>query len=215
MNRLAEIWMTSVLAWCAALAGCGSETGSREIPEWLGEENHFELVGTLDGEELDISLDGDSTQVFCTREYTVPADAAGEPQYAMGALSEVKINAFVTIDGEERLIELELKRHDLQSDAIGTVVTIVPRSDTMDPAPSEMWLEWEWHDAADETTFEGAAQTGTFTLEHYSGTPDDTGLVIPDGAVGGHWTARWSETEELTGSFTVPCTMTDVEIVAM
>ena len=203
------------------LAGCGSETGAREIPAWLGEQSHFEVVGTIDGEELDISLEDsadDPTQVYCTREYTVLGDAAGEPQYDMGSLTELKINAFVTVDGEPRLIELEFKSHDWQSDAPGTAVTIVPRSETMDPAAGETVLEWEWHDAAtDETTYEASAQRGTVTIEHYTGTPDETGLLIPDstGAVGVHWTARWSETEELAGSFTVPCTMTDVEIVAM
>ncbi|WP_236515795.1 hypothetical protein [Sandaracinus amylolyticus] len=205
----------------AALAGCGaSEDDGRDIPEWMGAEPHFEAVGFLHGEELDISMGAsaaDVTQLYCTREYTVPQAADGTPRYDQGRLTELKINAFVEVDGERRQIELELKRHDFQADEVGDETAIIPRSELEDPGPAEMWLEWEWHDETDATTYEAAGQTGTATLELYEGQPDETGLVIPDGmgAIGVHWTARWSETEEIRGSFTVPCTTSVVEIAAL
>ncbi|AKF03900.1 hypothetical protein [Sandaracinus amylolyticus] len=221
MNRLSTNRSIGSLLCIAALAGCGApDEGGRDITEWMGDDYHFEAVGFLHGEELDISLGAsaaDSTLLFCTREYTVPQAADGTPRYDQGQLTELKINAFVEVEGERRQIELELKRHDFQADAVGTETAIVPRTATGEPGASEAWLEWEWHDESDATTFEAAGQTGTVVLELYDGQPDETGLVIPDGmgAVGVHWTARWSETEEIRGSFTVPCTTSVVvEVVA-
>ena len=212
---------TTLLVALLALvgAGCGTSSSARTIDGWQGAEAHLEVVGTLDGEALDISLGdaaSDTAEVFCTREYSVP-EIGGVAQYDMGELIEIKIDAWVTIGGVRRLIELELKQHDFQSDTVPATVRVVPRSDTMDPASDQMWLEWEWHDEADATLYEAAAQTGTFELELYTGTPDATGLVIPNGMgeVGGYFDARWSETEELHGSFTVACTESIVSLVPM
>ena len=215
MSHVSVRTLVCALALSAlAIGGCSSTPEARSIDAWLGADPHFDVVGTINGETLDVSLDAtDRAEVWCTREYTVPD--VGGPQYADGSLTEIKVDAYITIGGVRRYVELELKKHDYQSDTIGTMTTIVSRSDLMDPAATEMWLEWEWHDEAGTTSFEQAALNGSFTLNEYSGTRDSTGLIIPDdtGRVGGYWNARWSETEELHGSFTVNCGTNDVELV--
>ena len=139
------------------------------------------------------------------REFEIPLDADGNPDYAAGKFVEIKVSA-IPVEGGDR-IELELKQHDFSADAAGATVAIVPRDDTVAPASNEMWAEWEWHSASDdETTFESAAQTGSLVLGVHEGEVDSTGLVLTGGSVGGFLRARWSQSEEVTISFTVPCT---------
>ena len=38
----------------------GTGDGGTELTEWLGEDAHFRATGTLDGEDLDLSLEGDA-----------------------------------------------------------------------------------------------------------------------------------------------------------
>lgn len=207
------------LVLCTACLVCACSDDSegeqtKALTEWQGSEPHFEVRGTLDGEELNLSMGEDASDdalLFCTREYTVPLMGT-EPDYSAGSLTEVKITAFVEGQGG-RFVELELKQHDYQSDKIGADVVVVQRSETENPRADEMWLEWEWHGADEETLFEGAANSGTFTLERFTGSPDDaTGLVIPsgEGSVGGFARGEWKNGEALDISFSAPCTTSDV-----
>jgi hypothetical protein len=52
-------------------------------------------------------------------------------------------------------------------------------------------------------------------LEAYTGEVGPDGLVIPDdtGTVGGFFEASWSNSESLVGSFTAPCSFTEIEQV--
>jgi hypothetical protein len=195
-------------------AGCGDDEGPRLEP-WTS-ETHFQAIGSLDGEDLDILLDEPAELVgaVCERKYEVPrVDSVA--QYDQGWLVEIQVNLTVTLGDETRLVQVELKRHDFQSDAIGAEIGIVPRIEGTDPGQDAMWLEWEWHALDDTTLFESAAQTGTATLELYTGTPDATGLVISEdhGAVGVVISARWSASEYLDLSFAVPCVESKVEFV--
>lgn len=197
--------------------GGGGDAGF-ELTEWLGSDPHFRAQGHLNGEDLDLSVEGDAataTKVFCEREYEVPQDGSGNPDYANGEMVEVKLHAFVSVAGEEREAEIELKRHDMSADAVGARLNVVPRDDASSPAANELYLEWEWKDSAGEDLFEKAAQTGTVTVEEFTGQVDDTGLLIPDneGTVGVFVTAEWSQDESMTFSFAGPCGPNTVGII--
>ena len=117
------------------------------------------------------------------------------------------------MNGESRGIEIELKRHDFQKDAVGTVVKVVPRDDLKDPGPGEAWLEWEWHDAtSDEELYQASAISGQIKVELLNGTPDATGLLLENARVGFSVSGRWSETESMDFAVTVDCIQSVAEI---
>lgn len=188
------------------------------VPEWLGEEAHFRIVGSIEGEAIDVgsAADGAALEVvdfYCRREYAAPLDADGLLDHSKAHFDELTLYATVMDGDEERYISLEFKSHDLQSDPIGTSVEVVPRVDGTVPEPTQMWFEWEWLDINGDEVVETAAQTGEFVLELYTGDPDEGGVVIPagSGSVGGHLYARWSQTDEIELSFSAPCLDTDVD----
>jgi hypothetical protein len=170
----------------------------------------------VNGEKLSLDLDAaavDEGELHCELEYTAPALADGMPDYAKGRLNEIKVEGFVSVGEELRGLEIELKMHDFQGDEPGTTVKVVPRSDTMPPAANEAWLEWEWHDAmTDEEFYQAAASAGSIVVELFDGEVDATGLLIQSGRVGITFTGRWSETEEVSASFTLPCTEAEVVV---
>lgn len=210
-----RLCFASLLA-CSFVFGCSG--GGDGGLAWAGEAPHLIVRGTIDGEVIDIDLQGAdaiAAGVSCEREYLADESAtmAGEPDLSTAVFDEVKINATVTINGEQRFLELELKHHDLQSDAIGTEITVVPRLAVGEPAADEIWLEFEWQTLPDETTvLEVAALEGVVTLQRFTGTPGTDTVVIPagDGEIGVTIDARWSPTESLQVSLTAPCTDTDV-----
>lgn len=186
---------------------------------WLGDEPHFVAQGRVNGEDIDMRLAGqeaaDASALFCEREYVAPDDGTGNPDPTQAVLSEVKIIAPFTVNGEERIVELELKQHDFQADVPDTAVTIVPRDDAQPPTSDQMWLQWEWKLAADESDlYEGVAQDGVFVLGTFTGAPGPDGAVIPEGegASGGFVDAVFGEGETMRVSVTAPCTGTSVEL---
>lgn len=214
----------STVLWVALAAGCGGS--SSDVPtKWVGAMPHLRIVGTLMGETIDINLSGaaasSTTAVWCEREYQVPTDTAGNPIYSMGHNSEVRIKAPVTINGQSRSLDLELKEHNFQSDASGTVTTAVPRDDNNPPcaasgcaAPKNMWLQWVWYGPDGSTQlYKQAAQSGQYTAGEFTGTPDSTGLEIMEnsGTVGGFLTGQWSAAESITASFDAHCTANDID----
>jgi hypothetical protein len=209
-------WLRAVACSGALALGCGDDAGKGDEGGWGGETSHLRAEGSVDGEKISLDLDAaavTANELHCELEYTAPALADGMPDYAKGRLNEVKIEGFVTVGDEKRGLEIELKMHDFQSDAPGTKVKVVPRSDTKPPAATEAWLEWEWHDAmTDEELYQAAASAGTITVELFEGEVDATGLVIPEGRIGITFSGRWSETEEMTASFTLPCIEAEVVV---
>src|SRR5262245_7610333 len=119
MNEGTRAWVWS----CLLIAACGSSsTKSDDAAEWLGDEPHFRAAGTIDGEDLDVDYRGDDVakrDIHCELEYTTPALANGEADYAHGHLNEVKIDGILTVGGKKRALELEFKMHDYQNDAPG------------------------------------------------------------------------------------------------
>ncbi len=205
-------------------AGCDgngdTDPGIDEDVVWLGSSAHLSLSGVFNGEELDFTIDDssiidDALAFYCEREWEVPNDSSGTPDYENGKLVEFKIRAPVTIGSENRIVELEFKQHDFQSQGIGTSTTVIPRDDLVTAAPGEMWFEFEWHDELDATTYEAAATEGVFRLEAFSGETDGSGLIIPEGEghVGGTLHARWSVEEAIDVSFYFPCTSNQIAIL--
>jgi hypothetical protein len=212
-----------VMVLSASAVGCGG-TSSDTVDKWMGPARHFRVVGTIMGEKIDIDVAtpnaNDTTQLWCEREYQVPTDANNMPNYAAGHNSEVRIKAPVTINGQMRLLDFGLKRHDWQADAAGTVVPVIPRDDANSPCGlnsctnSSMWLSWTWRNPADNSVlYKSAAQTGNVTLGEFVGTPDATGLMIPNntGDVGGFASGQWSATESITASFDANCTVDNTD----
>lgn len=208
--------LCAVACACVLALGCGDDASKDDAKGWAGESLHLRAEGSVNGEKVSLDLDADAVaagELHCKLEYTAPALPDGMPDYAKGKLNEIKIEGVVTVGEEQRGLEIELKMHDFQSDEPGTRVTVVPRDDTAAPAASEAWLEWEWHDAvSDEELYQAAASDGSITVELFEGEVDATGLVIPQGKVGITFTGRWSETEELTASFTLDCTEAEVVV---
>lgn len=198
------------------LAACGVSSEDQPAGAWLGETPHFSASGLLNGEQIEISLDGDGaadgTLVWCEREYQAPT-LDGVLDLSRAEHMDTTITAEVMIAGEERIFALEFLSHALQFDAPGTAVEVVPRVDDQRPPADKMWLEWEWSTLDGQDLLESAAQEGSFVLGEFTGTPGEGGVVIPagEGFVGGYADARWSIDERLRISFTVLCTEIDVE----
>ena len=214
-----------VMGMSAMLVGCGAAANNNGTPtKWEGATRHLKIVGTIMGEMLNIDVSGaaamDTANLWCEREYQVPSDANGMPNYAAGHNSEVRIKAPVMVAGAPRLIDLGLKRHDFQLDPAGHNVPVIPRDDANSPcglnscSNDSMWLSWTWRDATTKAaTYKMAAVSGTYTTGEFTGTPDQTGLMIPEntGSVGGFATGQWSATESLTISFDASCTTNQID----
>jgi hypothetical protein len=198
---------------------CGTEPSTVTGPEhWLGATRHLSAFGTLNGESIELEINGDTAadleSLACERDYLVPL-VDGAPKWDEGVLADIQITGVATAGGMQRFFEIELKSHDFGPDAPGTTIEILPRNDEEEPGPLAMWLEWEWIDELGDEIYESAAETGTFTLGAFEGEVDANGLVIPDGEgwIGGFLYARWSETEDVRLSFSVNCGENEVEMV--
>ena len=196
------------------LFSCGVDEDEPGVPVWLGEQEHLRIVGTIEGEDLDIGEGGDweVLALWCQRDYLAPL-VAGVPDETQARFDEIGLHATISDGSQTRYLTLELKHHDFQSDAEGTVVEIIPRLDTMLPGPGQMWFEWEWNDELGEELVETAAQDGEFVLERFTGTPGAGTVLIPagEGQVGGHVRAHWSQLSSLEVSFTATCALSELE----
>lgn len=221
---MADRWrLVGAAVLTMAMTGCGgSDSGT--VDKWMGSVRHLRIVGTIMGEKIDINVTApdanDTSKLWCEREYQVPNDASGNPDYALGHNAEVRIKGPITINGQMRLLDFGLKRHNYQADAPGTVVPVIPRDDANSPCGlnsctnDNMWLSWTWRNPADNSvTYKSAAQSGSFTLGEYVGTPDATGLLIPEntGDIGGFATGQWSATESISASFDANCTTNQID----
>jgi hypothetical protein len=210
----------------ASLAGCGGTSGDSAPTEWQGATPHLNVVGFIDGENINIQLTGadaaNTAKLWCEREYQVPTDTAGNPIYNMGHNSEVRIRLPATTTGmPARGLAIELKMHDYQDDAAGTTTPVIVRDDNNPPCtadgcaqPKVMWLGWTWHDlATDAVIYKMAAQSGSYKSGEFTGAKDSTGLFIMEnsGNVGGFATGQWSTTEKISVSFDAKCTANNVD----
>jgi hypothetical protein len=205
------------------VGGCGG-SDSATVDKWLGSARHFRVVGTIMGEKIDINIvapaANDTTQLWCEREYQVPNDANGMPDYANGHNAEVRIKGLTMVNGQARLLDFGLKRHNWQAQATGAAVPVIPRDDANSPCTltsctnNNMWLSWTWRNPADNSViYKSAAQSGSATLGEFVGTPDANGLIIPanTGNVGGFATGQWSATESISASFDANCTKNNTD----
>lgn len=208
----------AVVGLCSlgSVACKSDEDGSEETTSWEGDEPHFTARGFLNGEEIDIRIDGadaeDGSSVWCEREYEVPL-VDGAADVSMARHIETVVTGFATIGGQDRIFQLEIKQHALQDDQPGDSIAIVPRVDEVPPEEGEAWFDWEWQTADEEDLFEASAQEGEIVVGAFSGEPGEGGVIIPEGEgfVGASADARWSVDERLSISFTVLCTANDIE----
>jgi hypothetical protein len=217
---------SSIMVLAATMfMGCGGSSEDPNAPptKWIGSARHLRVVGTIMGQAIDVNLSGaaaeSTTSLWCEREYQAPT-VNGTTDYTQGHNSEVRIKAPVTVAGEARLLDLGFKRHSFQDDAAGTMATVIPRVDTESPCTladctnDSLWLSWTWRDpATNAVKYKMAAQSGSFTLGEFVGTPDTTGLEIAadSGNVGGYATGQWSATENLKISFDANCTKNNID----
>jgi hypothetical protein len=206
-----------MLATVFALTACGESAPDEGNAGWRGETPHVDVRGSINGESVAISLDGEAvastTSAWCGREYAAPTLESGELDFASARIATLEVGGYATVNGEERSFELELKEHPFVASEVGTRFSIVPRVDGVAPPANGLWLDWEWHTVDGEDLYESSAQEGTFSFGQFTGTPAPGTTVIPEGtgAIGGFVQARWSLDEALDISFSVPCTRSDVE----
>jgi hypothetical protein len=204
--------------------GCGG-SGSTGVDKWMGATRHLRVVGTIMGEAVDVDISGatanDTTQLWCEREYQVPNDLSGMPDYAHGHNAEVRVKGRTVVNGEMRLLDIGFKRHDWQLEPAGAVVPVIPRDDANSPCGlsvgctnANFWLSWTWRNPTDNSViYKSAAQSGNATLGQYVGTPDATGLMVAanTGDVGAYATGQWSATDSVQVSFDASCTKNTVD----
>lgn len=217
-------WVRFVgVAAVAATVGCGG-SDSNTLDKWMGTTRHLRATGFIMGEAIDINIvapdSNDTKKLWCEREYQIPNDANGMPDPANGHNAEVRVKAPVTVNGQMRLLDFGLKRHNWQATAAGTVVPIIPRDDANSPCTltsctnSNMWLSWTWRNVSDNSViYKSAAQSGNVTLGEFVGTPDAAGLEIPPntGNVGAFASGQWSATDSIKLSFDANCTTSVVD----
>jgi hypothetical protein len=207
-------------------AACGGKSTDPSVTQWLGSTPHFRALGVINGETIDIDISGvdaqDVTRLWCEREYQAPNDSLGNPIYAQGHHTETRSKAPVTTGGAHRILDLEVKMHDLQADAAGKTVTVIPRDDSNPPCVAGspcragvMWLQWVWlnHDDNDSVMYKQAAVSGQLTTGEFTGAVDATGMFIKEntGTVGAFVTGTWSQTDHLSVSFDANCTVNDID----
>lgn len=204
----------------ALTTACTSDDENR-ITEWQGAPLHLVIQGTLDGEDLDVDIRGNeavaAAMLTCELEWVAPPTMPGgvDGDLSMARHREVKLLAQFEMAGETRYWSMEFKEHDFTGDNAGDTLDIIPRVETMLPGPSEVWVEAEWLDSFDgDEIFEQAASEGFLVTQGLTGTPGADGVVFMDGTsiASGFLEARWSAQEELAISFSIPCTLTDIDV---
>jgi hypothetical protein len=201
----------AVSALGLTLGGCGSDSKDDSGTEavWGGADPHLTVTGTLGGETFDIDLHGaDSTaaNLACERQYEAPADTAGNPAPAQAVYVETVISVNVDLGDQPVLLEMQFKHHDMQSETVPATVHFIPRVDGQTVPADSTWFEVQWG-TADGTTdlFEESAESGSFVLENFEGTPDSGNVITTGGTVGGLAQGSWGPDESLTVSFTAVC----------
>lgn len=202
-------------AACGAV-GCEPSADEGGITEWMGEAPHVAAKGFLNGEDVDFALEGEAaanSEIFhCDRDYRVPF-VNGEPDLAQAKNMGFVLEGHATVNGEERLFEVDFKPRAFEGDPAGTEYQIVPSVEGKEIATDEMWLVWGYENAEGVDVFEEFAQEGRFVLGGYTGERDESGTVIPvdEGWVGGFVEARWSAEEHIAVSFTAICSENSFE----
>jgi hypothetical protein len=207
------IRVTSLLGLSLLLAACGSDDDA----SWRSEP-HVDLQGELDGNQVDLSVDGaaaaDLTRSFCKREYTVP-NAEDMATWNQAVLSELEATVRLTDGGIEKEYEISIAGADLGTLAAGTTLTAVPEPEDGAPAAGQVVveMEWGWEDPTTGfVSYEGSAVSGTVKVELFEGTPGADGKIIPDntGRVGLSFDVAF-EQGSLKGSLTLACGENEIE----
>ena len=207
------IRVTSLLGLSLLVAACGSDDDAG----WRSEP-HVDLRGELDGNEVDLSVDGaaaaDLTRSFCKREYIVP-NAEDMATWNQAVMSELEATVRLTDDGIEKEYEISIAGADLGGLTAGTTLTAVAAPEDGAPAAGQVVveMEWGWEDPATGfVSYEGSAVSGTVKVELFEGTPGADGKIIPDntGRVGLSFDVAF-EKGSLKGSLTLACAENEIE----
>jgi hypothetical protein len=210
MHR-AHLFTTACLA--LLVAACGSDD---DDASWQGETPYVDIAGELDGNQVDVSVDGasaaDLTRSFCKREYTVP-DAEDTATWNQAVMSELEATVRITDGGVEKEYELSLAGADLSTLAKGTTLSVIPDEGAPAAGQVVVELEWGWEEPGTGfVSYEGTATSGTVKVELFDGTPGADGKVIPDntGKVGLTFDTAF-DGGTLRGSFTLHCAENEIE----
>jgi hypothetical protein len=177
-------------------------TLTRSPSEWLGATPHFVLMGTLDGEPvdiqyLDLSTLPEGVAAFEGKREYLP----GEAGWRFGDF-EVALQA--VLDGVETTWEIEIENDDFAQQRPLPMTFELGQENLPQGARGFVEVQAEWETEAETVNAEIGGWTGTLTLHEDSGTPDGEGLV-PDGLIGGHMVLD-DGGDHLVLSFTVPVT---------
>jgi hypothetical protein len=184
------------------LLACGSEDDDEgtSASKWEGTSEHISAEGTIGGEAVDISVDGQAAQdvevLFCER------------NYADGAIEKIELKYVYTRGGQEAELELEFAAFDYSKDPENPISVGTADESSLTSSDMLVAMKIETEDGAE---IEDEAESGSFTLEELSGTPDDDG-IIPDGEgkFGGHLDVEMKGGGSLQISFTARCGENDL-----
>jgi len=188
----------------------GTTDASAEPPtEWQGETPHLEMVGSLAGQDVVATVEGDDAAdvgvFYCERNYIVP-DTEDPSTWAAAYLEkvEIKFNFFYMDQLAEFNVEI------VHEDLPGSVGEMLP-IDAATEATVQITVDPE---GPNEVEFPDAGVAGNVTIGLLTGTPGTDGVVIPDGegAFGAYLDLELESGGTLQGSFTANCGENDLEI---
>jgi hypothetical protein len=165
--------------------------------EWLGDTPHLVVMGTLDGQPVDIRFPDIAAAEGVAR---FEAEREYLPGHAGWRYADFEISFEAVVEGVETSFQIEVENEDfLQQPAPASFDLVEDRF----PEGARAFLEVSAErDGEDEEEVEG--WTGTLTLAEDSGQRDHDMLLL-DGTIGGHLVAERGE-DRLVLSFTVPVT---------
>jgi hypothetical protein len=200
MRVLVIPMMLAAMPVCAQDAAVTSGNTLTAPPaEWLGEEPHFVLMGTLSGRQVDLQyLDMAAAEGIDSFE--------GKREYLPGEggawrYGDFEVALAAVIGGVERSFELEFENADFTRHPLPASFAL---GDVNFPEGLAAFVEIaaEWETEAGSVNDEIGAWSGTLTVVMDAGTPDGEGLV-PDGMIGGFMVAE-NGADRLVASFSVP-----------
>lgn len=198
------------LLTCSLLAGCNnSEEDSGKVTQWLGDETHLAVSGTVQGTTFDVLLQGnEASNLYCNRFYTprlgeMPAeDGTYTDDQLFYAMSEV--GGVIDMNGEAKEFTFGYWRHDMPS---GTVLDVVPREFGAAIPQGKTWADFNLFNPGDHilSGLESAASSGTVEFLLNDGPIDDGGVMRSDGRLGLFADVSWGPREDLVVSVTADC----------
>ncbi|MEM1360785.1 MAG: hypothetical protein AAGF94_03625 [Pseudomonadota bacterium] len=188
-----------------AISTVTSGTLSGPPNNWLGEEPHFAMVGTVNGYDFNVYL-SDMTRAMGVTKFE------GKREYKEDRnglrYRDVEFTLEAIIEGVDKEIDLEFKSHDFNASTLPGDFTLQSRA-YPEGNVATMEVEFEWDTGGKSVDEEVDGWDGLFTFALNTGDEMSNG-ALRGGKVGGFVNAT-NGNDRLSISFTVPVTKVDVD----